>query len=168
MLIAQSTFATPRLELSPLEFSHGEFIFTLVNTASWIRFIGDRNIRTPADACAYIEKISQNANIVYWVVALSSDQTPVGIVTYIKRDYLEFPDIGFAFLPAHTNAGYAFEAASVVLQSLVYQPSYDYVLATTVPDNVDSIRLLMKLGFTFRNEIEVEKEKLQVYGLSLC
>ena len=163
----QSHFDTARLELFPLNTSHGEFIFALVNSEDWIRFIGDRKVRTSGDADAYIEKIISNKHFMYWVVALKEDHQPMGIITYIKRDYLDFPDIGFAFLPTHTKLGYAFEAASVVLQSLLTQCSVDYILATTVPDNAGSIRLLRKLGFSLRNEIEVENEILQVYSLPL-
>jgi hypothetical protein len=37
-------------------------------------------------------------------------------------------------------------------------------MATTVPDNLSSIKLLTKLGLHFDKEIEVESEKLRVYS----
>jgi len=35
----------------------------------------------------------------------------------IKRDYLEHPDIGFAFLPEFTGKGFAFEIADATMTS---------------------------------------------------
>jgi ribosomal-protein-alanine N-acetyltransferase len=160
----QSNFTTARLNLSSLTTEKNEFILELVNTEGWLRFIGDRNIRTIDDATAYIDKINQNAIFKYWVVELKEDKTPIGIITLIKRDYLEFHDIGFAFLPAYSKKGYAFEAASSILNYLVNDGIADHLLATTIPDNVNSIWLLTKLGFQPDREIEVDGEKLAVYG----
>ena len=42
-------------------------------------------------------------------------------------------------------------------------PRYSPVLATTVPQNINSIKLLTKLGLHFEKEIEVEGEKLHIY-----
>lgn len=42
----------------------------------------------------------------------------IGLVTLIKRDYLDFNDIGFAFLPTYFSNGYAYEATKTVLENL--------------------------------------------------
>jgi ribosomal-protein-alanine N-acetyltransferase len=161
----QSTFTTPRLLLSPLALTHDEFIATLVNTPGWLRFIGDRNIHSAEDAYGYINKITQNPNYQYWVAELKEERIPIGVITFITRDYLEFPDIGFAFLPAYSKMGYAFEATSVVLNYLSAETSFKQLLGITIPGNVDSISLLIRLGFELKSESEVDGEKLLVYGL---
>jgi ribosomal-protein-alanine N-acetyltransferase len=160
----QPDFSTQRLLLSSLTLADDEFILTLLNTPGWLRFIGDRNVRTAEDARAYINKINQNPAFTYWVVKLRYKQTPVGIITFIKRDYLEFPDIGFAFLPAYTKSGYAYEATSVILNYLSKGQLFDHLLAITIPGNIDSIKLLTKLGFELEKETETNGEKLLVYG----
>jgi RimJ/RimL family protein N-acetyltransferase len=43
-------------------------------------------------------------------------------------------------------------------------PAYYPVLATTIPQNEKSIRLLIKLGLHFDKEITVEEERLLVYS----
>ena len=161
----QSNFTTQRLLLSSLTLDNDEFILELVNTPGWLRFIGDRNIRSASDAKAYIDKINQNPNLKYWVVELLNGQIPIGIITFIKRDYLEFHDIGFAFLPKYAQSGYAFEATSVILNYLADERITEHLLATTVPDNTSSIRLLTRLGFVQEQVIEVNEEKLLVYRL---
>jgi len=161
----QDNYTTPRLSLHRISLDDANFIFELVNTPEWKRFIGNRNIENDEAAKRYVERIVKNSSINYWVVRLRDDQTPLGIVTFIKKEYLDYPDIGFAFLARYTGKGYAQEAAKVVLDDLINDRTYAKVFATTVKDNVSSIRLLEKLGFKFSHEIEVEKESLNVYAL---
>lgn len=160
----QENFITPRLLLDALNFSDVEFVRVLVNTPGWIEFIGDRKIKTHEDALVYIQKLMSNPNIQYWVVRLKSQNIPIGVITFIKRDYLDSHDIGFAFLPEYSGQGFAFEAASVVLDAAKSDPVHSRIFATTLKENVKSIGLLQKLGFHFEMEIEVEEEILQVYS----
>lgn len=162
----QFSISTARLEIAPLAASDAYFIRELVNTEGWLKFIGNRNITTGTEAVAYIEKINSNENIAYWVVRLKSDEQSIGIITYIKRDYLDHHDIGFAFLPEHTNKGFAYEATSTVLGRLVVELKLPRILATTIPENISSIKLLQKMGLGFEKEIEINNEKLHVYGAS--
>lgn len=142
------------------------FIFELLNTAGWIKFIGDRNIKTSEDADKYIQKILANPTISYRVVTLQEDETAIGVVTFIKRDYLDHHDIGFAFLPAYTKQGYAFEAANEVLNDRLNQPEHATILATTILENSSSIQLLKKLGFSFSKEITREGVLLQLFVIN--
>lgn len=98
------------------------------------------------------------------MVKVKDGNIPVGIISFIKRSYLENFDIGFAFLPEFNRYGYAYEAAKAILEMVSRHPEYYPVLATTVPQNEKSIRLLIKLGLHFEKEIEVEEERLFVYS----
>jgi ribosomal-protein-alanine N-acetyltransferase len=158
-----SVMTTERLSLSILSEQDADFMQRLLNTEGWLRFIGDRNVHSVEDAIAYIRKIKSTADFHYWVARLKSSGTPLGIVTLIKRVYLPHFDIGFAFMPEYGGYGYAFEAAGEVMNMLKGYSLYNPILATTVPHNVQSIKLLTKLGLQFEREIEVEKERLHVY-----
>jgi RimJ/RimL family protein N-acetyltransferase len=160
------TLSTERLLLLPLATSDQHFILELVNTEGWIRFIGDRNVTSKEDASAYIEKIIANPQVTYWVVKCKVQEIPVGIVTLIQRDYLPGPDIGFAFLPAFTKKGYAYEAAMCLLHHISVRQHVPYVFAITVPENASSIKLLRKLGFALEEEKEVETGTVNVFGAS--
>jgi [ribosomal protein S5]-alanine N-acetyltransferase len=160
----QSNYFTDRLVLTPLSLADSDFIYNLVNTPEWIKFIGDRNIKTQADANIYIEKIINNPKINYWVIQLNSTKISIGIITFIKRDYLEFHDIGFAFLPQYTKMGYAFEASKAVLNDAINNNNHHQILATTVKENIRSINLLQKLGFYFNREIKNGNDLLLVYS----
>lgn len=156
---------TDRLSLYALELSEAGFIFELVNSEGWIRFIGDRNIRNVDYAKEYIKNILNNPSIMYWVVKLKDTGSSIGIITFIKREYLDHQDIGFAFLPAAEKKGYAYEAARVVLNHVTKDSLFAPVLATAAADNVNSVRLLERLGFEFDRGIEVEGKQLLLYSI---
>lgn len=157
------TFETERLVLTKVTLNDAPFIYELVNTPGWIKFIGERNVKTLEDAGKYIEKLLANPNITYLVVKLKTTGTPLGIISFIKRDYLDHHDIGFAFLPQHTNKGYAFEATKVVLNYAINELKMPAIVATTLKENTNSIRLLEKLGLRFEKKIVAEGEELLVY-----
>jgi [ribosomal protein S5]-alanine N-acetyltransferase len=165
-MLIQNHFTTDRLLIQPLTINDNAFILELVNTDGWIKFIGNRNINSAADATAYIERIISNENITYWAVQLKGTTTLIGIITFIKRDYLEHHDIGFAFLPNFSNSGYAYEAAHTVLNGLTQNNNFTHILATTIPENISSIKLLKKLGLQFDKAIKVEEEALHVYAVA--
>ena len=162
-----TTLTTERLSLQALAIGDADFIKELVNTKGWLQFIGDRHIYSKEDAINYVNKINNSQNIHYWVVCLKKINVPIGIITFLKRNYLEYFDIGFAFLPQFNGEGYAYEAAKAVLSMVMSKPEHPTVLATTLPNNTNSIKLLNKLGLEFDREIEVGDEKLQVYSIHL-
>jgi [ribosomal protein S5]-alanine N-acetyltransferase len=155
---------TTRLSLQPLSLKDAAFIFELVNTEGWRQFIGNRNVNNLDESRHYIQKIMDNTNIQYWVAHLNEKNVPVGIVTFIKRDYLEYHDIGFAFLPQFSKNGYAYEAVFAVLNELKNEKAHPQILATTIQDNVRSIQLLKKLGFLFEKIIQQGDTELHLYA----
>jgi RimJ/RimL family protein N-acetyltransferase len=163
----QNSIKTERLLLNLLSTDDHEFIHSLLNTKGWIEFIGERNIQTSEDAIRYIRKILATQNLWYWVVKTRESLVPIGIISFMKRDYLENFDIGFAFLPGFMGMGLAFEAASEILSYVKKEQGYNPVIATTLPHNLRSIKLLTRLGMHFEREIMVENEKLLVYTSAL-
>ena len=47
---------TDRLQLEEITFEDADFIIELLNTPSWIQYIGDRNFRTVEEANSYIQR----------------------------------------------------------------------------------------------------------------
>jgi ribosomal-protein-alanine N-acetyltransferase len=162
----QNNYNTHRLFLNEINLNDAEFISELVNTPEWIKFIGDRNIKSIAEANEYIQKIISNPNTNFWVVRIQDQQIPIGVISFIKRDYLDHYDIGFAFLAKYTKKGYAYEAAIAVLNDAIKNSNHEHILATTIKENNNSIQLLEKLGLRFYKEIENENELLLVYSVA--
>ena len=152
-----------RIIISELKADHSAFILELVNSSGWKEFIGERNVHSTEDAKIYIINILANDNIKYHVISIKSKDIPIGIVTFIKRDYLDHHDIGFAFLPEYSGHGYAFEASKHLLD--IYKLTHPIILATTKTSNKKSIKLLEKLGFLYSHDINqsTEDDPLIVY-----
>ncbi|MEJ2904906.1 GNAT family N-acetyltransferase [Pedobacter panaciterrae] len=157
-------YTSQRLELSRLSLSDSEFIQQLVNTPGWLKFIGERNVKSIAMAIEYVDKIIQNPILYYWTVRYND--IPIGIITIIQRDYLPLQDFGFAFLPQYEKQGFAFEAATAVLNDFKTIENHPELLATTVPANENSIRLLEKLGFGLKEKIVANDVPLLLYKLN--
>lgn len=138
-------------------------MFELVNTEGWLRFIGDRNVGDLKAAETYIRGLQENPNIHYHTVALKESKEPIGVVTLIKREEEDQPDIGFAFLPKQQKKGYAFEASQSFLNALLESDAFDQLIAITLADNRASIHLLERLGFSLLKEVKREEEKLRYY-----
>ena len=156
---------TDRLLLDTLVNSDMEFIFQLLNSKSWLKNIGDRHIHSNEDALGYIKKIRNNSNFTYWVIRIKNNLTPIGVVSFIKRDYLKNYDVGYALLPQFQGQGFAFEATKEILRTMIREPEHSKILATTLPENAESIKLLQRLGFQFVEEMEIENERLNVYSV---
>ncbi len=162
----QTTINTERLSLDTLTVNDYDFVRELVNSKGWLRFIGNRHVNSKDEAIAYINKINRTPHLTYWVVRVKASNIPIGIISFLKRAYLEHFDIGFAFLPQFHGNGYAYEAAKEVLSIVRQYPGHTHILATTVAGNINSIKLLTKLGLYFDKEITVEEEKLHIYSIS--
>lgn len=157
---------TERLVLQRLTAGHEAFVLELLNSEGWIRYIGDRKVRTMEDAAAYIEKIVANPNIRYWVISPKQDLRPAGVVSLVKRDYLDHWDIGFALLPAFQGLHYAYESAMEVLKHAAATGKHTRFLATVLKENTASIALLEKMGLQFEKQILADIGPLQLYSAS--
>jgi RimJ/RimL family protein N-acetyltransferase len=144
---------TERLNLREFTTGDAKFIIELVNTPGWLEFIGDRNIKTEEQAINYLENgplKSYGLNgFGLSMVELKTEKTPVGMCGIIKRDNLEGPDIGFAFLPEFTGKGYAYEIADATMAFAKDKLKLPTIFAITVPQNKTSIKLLDKIGMKF-------------------
>ncbi|WP_333876045.1 GNAT family N-acetyltransferase [Flavobacterium sp.] len=157
-------YETARLWFEPLQANVAEFIRELLNSQGWLQFIGNRNVNTLADAEAYIQKVTTHPDLDYYTVFLKENRRPIGILTVIQRDYLDFPDLGFAFLPHYSGKGYAFEAAACLLTELT--KTHETLFAVTMKENQSSIQLLERLGFVREREVEQGGVSLWVYAYS--
>lgn len=171
---------TSRLNLRQMRLDDAPFMLTLLNDPSWLRFIGDRGVRTVDDARQYLLSgaIADYARLgfgFYLVEQRSSADgedsnraaVAIGMCGLAKRDYLDHPDIGFAFLPEFCGQAYAFEAAQAVMQYARTQLGIQRLLATTRPDNHRSSALLQKLGMQLERKLTYADRELLLYAIEL-
>ena len=163
---------TERLVLRRLSRGDAPFLLELLNEPSFLRYIGDKGVRTPDDARRYIEAgpLASYERFGFGLlrVELKESGEPIGMCGLLKRDALPDVDVGFAFLPRFWSKGYAFESASAVLAHARDALGLRRVLAITSPDNEASIRLLGKLGFRFERMTRVPEDgpEVKLFGLA--
>ena len=157
---------TDRLVLRCLTVEDAPFILELLNDAAFIRYIGDKGVRTLDDARNYIENgpmaSYEQFGFGLYATELKEPRVPIGICGILKRETLPDPDIGFAFLSEYRNHGYAFEAAAATMKYARETLGLEQVLAITSPDNVASERLLDKIGFRFERMIRLANDAPEI------
>ena len=143
-----------------------EFILRLLNEPSFLKYIGDKGVRTLDGAGAYIRngpmKSYEENGFGLYRVGLKEDGRAIGICGLIKRDTLPEPDIGFAFLPEYWNQGYAHESAAEVMRHARADLRLDRILAITSPDNEASGKLLEKIGLRFQRMVRLSEDADEV------
>lgn len=139
-----------------------DFIRQLLNEPSFLRFIGDREVRTTDDAGQFIDRRYQQSYREHgyglYVVESRASGDSMGICGFVRRDSLPAVDIGFAFLPRYEGQGLAFESASATLHYGRQTLGLARVLAIAQTDNTRSVALLNRLGFVFDSLITMPGE----------
>ncbi|MBO0725602.1 MAG: GNAT family N-acetyltransferase [Blastocatellia bacterium] len=157
---------TDRLNLRWLSTDDAEFIIELLNDPSFLRFIGDKGVRTLDDARDYILNgpvdMYNRLGFGLYLTELKESGAPIGICGLIKRDSLEDVDIGFAFLPRFWAKGYAYESAAAVMAYGKSALGLNRIVAVTKPDNHGSIKVLEKLGFRFERMARLSEDDPEI------
>jgi len=167
------TFETERLILRPCTTDDAAFILELLNCSTWLKYIGDRNVKTLKEAACYIkEKMYpqlQKLGFGNYTVIRKDDGKKMGTCGLHDRKGLAGIDIGFAFLPPYVNHGYAFEAAKEIKEQGINLFLLKEINAITLPNNKSSQKLLEKLGLRFEKMIKLpnDNEELMFYSLKI-
>ncbi|MBB5204224.1 RimJ/RimL family protein N-acetyltransferase [Inhella inkyongensis] len=138
-----------RLRLHRLSVADAPFALQLLNDPEWLARVGDRGIRTLAEAERFLAegywtRYAEPGLGFYGVERLGTPGL-VGVCGLAQRDYLPQPDLGFGFLPEGRGQGLALEAAQAVLDH-GWRQGLSEVLATVRLDNLASQRVLEALG----------------------
>ncbi len=164
---------TERLRLRWLTLDDADLMLAVWNDPDFVRYVGDRGIRTLEEAR---EEMAESALPLYenhgfgpYRMALKHCDTPIGICGLFRRDGLEDPDIGYSVLPAFCGKGYAFEAASAVIDYAGNDLGLRRLIAIIAPDNEPSLGLIRKLGLRFErmHRMEDDEEEVCLYAKAL-
>lgn len=141
---------TKRLTLDKASLNDAGFFHKLMNSTTWLEFIGDRGIRSEHEAADYIQN-----GLIYsydrygfglYKIELKENKVPIGICGFVKRDYLDHADIGFAMLPNYEGLGFMLEAALACMSFGYNSLGLNPILAVTTFENTRSKHLLQKIG----------------------
>lgn len=136
------------------------FIVELLNQATFLEHIGNKNINTPAQAEHYIQQTFINSHQQYgfgsYIVCLA-EGTPVGMVGLFQRDALAIPDLGFALLANYEGKGIITSAARL-LMAKKHVLDLGVLAAITSQTNIGSQKVLQKLGFEFIGDVIINDD----------
>lgn len=163
---------TSRLCLFELTLEDAGFILELLNEPDFVRFIGDRGVRTLDDARSYLQKGAlasyERFGFGLWLVQLQSSKESLGICGLVKRDSLQDIDIGYAFLERFWRNGYASEAVLAVKNYALHSLGIKRLVAITDQDNIGSMRVLEKIGMKYERLVRLSDDgpELKLFGVS--
>lgn len=167
---------TQRLQLSELDpgsEADAQAMLALLNDPGFIAGIGDRGVRTPAQAADYLREWQgaqyRTLGFGHYAIRLREGGDFIGTAGLIQRKDLSLPDLGYALLGAYRGRGYAEEAARGVMAHARDVLGLPALCAIVSPDNAASVGLLEKLGLRREGEyvIAPEREPLAYYTVTL-
>jgi RimJ/RimL family protein N-acetyltransferase len=162
---------TERTVLRRLVPDDAAFMLGLLNDPDWIRFIGDRGVRSVEGAREYLAggpiAMYDREGFGLYMVERKSDMLPIGICGLIRRPSLDDVDLGFAFMPPHRGRGYGVESARAVVGHGRDVLGLKRIVAITSADNHDSMTLLQRVGFRFERMIRMADadDDVTLFGL---
>lgn len=171
--MAYLSFETERLFLRPTLEEDASFIFELLNSPKWIKYIGDRKVRSTADAKSYIKKkmIPQLEKLGYsnYTLILKDKEIKIGTCGLYDREDMEGIDIGFALLPEFEGNGLGYEAATKIKTVAKTEFGITELSGITTKDNMASQILLKKLGLKLKGTVTLpdEEEELLLFFLKM-
>lgn len=161
---------TERLRLRPLSVDDAAFVLELANDPDFLAHIGDKHLRSLADARRYLREGA-------WVrqefpghgmlaVEPRAGGTPLGVCGLLHRPNLELTDVGFAFLAEARGHGFATEAARAVVRHGHEALGLERVHGIVSPANRASARVLEKLGMKLLRPVRLAEgaDEVHLYG----
>ncbi len=165
---------TKRLIISKIALEDASFLLDLVNTPSYIKYIGDKKLRTQSDTEDYIKnthfKSYESHNFGFYKVLYKAENNkPIGTCGFVKREQLEHVEIGFGFLPEYEGQGFGYESSKALLEIGKSVFNFKKITAITLPTNTRSIKLLEKLELAYEKKIKPfeDDEELLLFAKTL-
>ena len=164
---------TERLQLRWMTLDDTPMMFAVWNDPDFLRFVGDRGIRSLEEAEASMQQGPVHLYEEYgygpYCVIRREDGANMGVCGLYRRDGLDEPDIGFAFLPEFRGKGYGYEASVAVLDHARDELKLPTITAIVSPTNDASIALLEKLGMHYDKAMRLpgDDEDVSFYIIDL-
>lgn len=166
MQLKKNNFQTSRLTVRPVTLDDAPFILELMNTPKWIKFIGERHVKTIEVAANYIKEKAfpqlEKHGYTNNVIIRKEDNVKLGTCGLYHREGKEKPDIGFAFLPNYEGKGYAYEATHKLMEIGKSEYGLTELSGFTMEENNASRKLLERLGFKVIGTDKLPNETIEL------
>ena len=150
---------TPRLQLRRFTLDDVEIFYELGSHPEVIRYAQRTPLRSLEEArerlLAAPLRDYEKHGYGRLVVVEKASSLPVGWCGLKYVDELGEVDIGYRLLPEYWGKGYALEACRAVLEHGWGQSGLRRIVATVIPENVRSLRVLSALGFVYERRVRL-------------
>ena len=164
---------TDRLELRRLTLDDARLMLTVWNDPAFLRYVGDRGIRTIADARNALKdgafQLYAEHGFGPYRMTRRDDGVTVGVCGLFRRDGLPDTDIGFSTLPKYCGQGYGYEAACAVIEHARVDVGLTRLTALVSANNTRSVQLIEKLGLIFEKMVRIpgDDDDVCLYAMQL-
>lgn len=157
---------TERIRIRAFTEHDAEFILKHFNEPEFIAGIADRGIRPLEDARQYLIQgpmaMYQTLGYGLGAIELRDSHQMIGTCGLLKRDYLPEPDVGYSLLSAFWGKGYVTEAVRALMTHSAEVRGLNTLEAIVNADNPKSRAVLDRLGFCFKETIQIPPDNTAV------
>jgi RimJ/RimL family protein N-acetyltransferase len=160
-----------RLRLEPICIGHYAGLRVLNADPQVARFVGGTP-ETAEQTLAMIERVQgrwQSFGYSWWsfIEQESGELVGAGCIQHLGHDRANPHEIGWRLRPDRWGRGYATEAARRMAAFAFDELQAPRLAAICHPDNVDSVRVMVRLGMQYRGEETWNAQVVSVYDLSV-
>jgi [ribosomal protein S5]-alanine N-acetyltransferase len=160
---------TERLYLREFVLSDAQLLIDLNDNPNVVRYTGDG----PVESLEKARDILQNTifpqypnKLGRWAVHLKTDDTFIGWSGLKYIEQLNEIDLGYRFFEQHWGKGYATESAKAILAYGFNALNLQEIVGRAAIDNVNSVKVLEKVGMKFEKEDVEHGDKIYKYRLT--
>ena len=163
---------TERLHLRKMKVSDSQTLFKIWSDPDVTKFMNIENFndeRQAIEIITYLDQLAQdNKAIRYSIIELDSNEI-IGSRGFNSFDFdNDKTEIGYDIAKNYWGKGYAPEAISALLNCAFNSLNFNRVEAKVEPENLNSIKVLLKLNFTLEGTLrKAEKSKGRYVDLKI-
>ncbi|OIJ17104.1 GNAT family N-acetyltransferase [Anaerobacillus alkalilacustris] len=163
---------TERLHLRKLTIDDSSSLFKIWSDPEVTKFMNISNFTTEDQAkeiITYLDKLAlDNKAIRFSLIELKTNEI-IGSCGYNNLDFENAKaEIGYDLAKKHWGKGYASEFISTLTSYAFNSLNFNRIEARVEPDNINSIKVLQKLGYTFEGTLrQCEKSKGKFIDLNI-
>ncbi|MES2838178.1 MAG: GNAT family N-acetyltransferase [Bacteroidota bacterium] len=155
---------TERLILREIEFTDENDLFEMDSDPEVHLYIENNPVKSIVEIKKIIELLKkqyQENGIARWAVVLKNTNECIGWagLKYFKtplNNHNNFYELGYRFKKKHWGQGYATESSKEILDFGFKNFNIDKIFAITHPDNLNSKKVLSKLGFDYTETFDYD------------
>ncbi|MEM8537864.1 MAG: GNAT family N-acetyltransferase [Pseudomonadota bacterium] len=154
-IFTRATLTTQRLLLTPFATAHAADLNAIDNEPEVMQFLSKGTPKTLDETRERIDSVRkrwENHGYSWWTVSLRSTGHIIGAAC--AQHTANIPtaeiEIGWRLATAATGHGYATEAGLAAARYIFQNTNASHVIAVAHPDNINSHRVMQRIGMTYR------------------